>query len=288
MNVLYQSILKKLAESSIRLDYNAYKVFDWPASIGEEEWMMSRDLMTVHGTPQWEALDEKQLKALSRWESINFYSMTLHGERDLILILTKHIDNGGFLDPSDFFHRFIGEENDHMWFFSEFCRRYGRIYPSRKTELAGAGMRPEIGVLLDFLHILIFEEVGDHFNVRMSADASLPAIVRHLNKVHHDDESRHIAGGRQLAAFLFQELAPTLDAEERAKIEGHLRDFAFYTVQSLYNPEIYRDAGIPEPLRFRRELMRDPARREHHGRFLKRSLEFLKSSGIIQNEETFY
>ncbi|MBI3298248.1 MAG: diiron oxygenase [Elusimicrobia bacterium] len=286
MQDAYAAALDRLTESSIAHDYDPLRRFSWPAALAPDDWTMPPELLSVYDTPLMDALDPRTLKALSLWESMNFYSMTLHGERRLIAEVSGHIHTPGFEAPSGFFHRFIGEENDHIWFFSEFCRRYGKIYPDSTVSVSGGGRRPELEAFLTFMRILIFEEIGDTFNVRMSGDARLPAIVRDLNAAHHDDESRHIAAGRQVAKRLHAQL--DLSPDEEADAAAHLKQHITLTLQSLYNPQMYEDAGIPDFYAFRRELLRQPGRRRHHGAFLARSLAFIRSNGICKDGEALF
>src|SRR5258707_12819903 len=86
---------------------------------------MSPELTTTHGAELAETLTREQLFALSKQESINFYSLNVHGIRELLIEVVGRIHTPGFETPSEFFHHFIGEENEHMWFFAEFCLRYG-------------------------------------------------------------------------------------------------------------------------------------------------------------------
>lgn len=288
MGTAYAAVLEKLTASSLENDYDPRRRFAWPESLGDDGWIMPPDLMSVWGTPQMESLDERALRALSLWESMNFYSLTLHGERELIMVISRHIHTGGFEVPSAFFHRFIDEENHHMWFFSEFCRRYGKIYPDATVWVSSVDIRPELDVFLAFLRILIFEEIGDYFNIRMSGDVRLPPIVRALNAVHHADESRHIAAGRQVARHLWGLLGGSLSREEKATLEAQLKEYVAFTLQSFYNPKMYADAGIRDSYGFRRDLLRQPARRRRHGVFLARSLSFLKAGGIIERPEALY
>lgn len=287
MGEAYTAVLEKLTASSIAHDYDPRRRFDWPGVLGEDEWLMPPELMSVHGTPLLDALDERTRKALSRRELLNFFSLTLHGERELIMVISRHIHTDGFEAPSDFFHRFIDEENHHMWFFSEFCRRYGRIYPDSTVSVTDDDLRPELELFLSFLRILIFEEIGDHFNIRMSGDARLPPIVRALNTAHHADESRHIAAGRQIARHLFALLGP-LSPEEATVFHDQLKEYISFTLQSFYNPQMYSDAGIRDAYGFRRELLRQPGRRKHHGIFLDRSLAFLRTCGMVQRPDALY
>ena len=56
--------------------------------------------------------------------------------------------------------------------------------------------------IIIFGRILIAEELCDVFNARMANDGRLPPLVREINGVHHRDESRHIAFGRQMMRSL--------------------------------------------------------------------------------------
>ncbi|MCM2303542.1 MAG: diiron oxygenase [Elusimicrobia bacterium] len=287
MGEAYTAVLEKLTRDSIRHDRDPRGRFAWPGAIGADEWLMPPELMSVHGTPQAAALDGRTLKALSKWELMNFFSLTLHGERELLAVISRHIHSDGFEAPSDFFHRFIAEENHHMWFFSEFCRRYGKIYPDSTVSVASEDLRPELEVFLSFLRVLIFEEVGDHLNIRMSHDERLPAIVRALNAAHHADESRHIAAGRQIARHLYARLG-RLSPEEDAAFRDQLKEYVGFTLQSFYNPQMYADAGIRDAYGFRRELLRQPGRRGQHAVVLGRSAAFLRSSGMVLRPDELF
>src|SRR5437879_2825170 len=125
----FLEILERLTNKSIDDYYNPYKLFEWPESLPEQMWWMSPELTTTHGTEAARRLTQEQLYALSRHESVNFYSLNVHGIRELLIEVTRRIHTSGFETPSEFFHHFIGEENEHMWFFAEFCLRYGnKIY----------------------------------------------------------------------------------------------------------------------------------------------------------------
>ena len=287
MGEAYTAVLEKLTKSSIEHDYDPRRRFEWPDALGEDEWLMPPELMSVHDTPLAASLDCRTLRSLSKWELMNFFSLTLHGERELLMVISRHIHMDGFEAPSDFFHRFIDEENHHMWFFSEFCRRYGRIYPDSTVSVSDDDIRPELELLLSFLRILIFEEIGDHFNIRMSGDPRLPPIVRALNTAHHADESRHIAAGRQIVRHLSAVLG-RLSPEEVPVFHDQLKEYISFTLQSFYNPQMYADAGIRDAYGFRRELLRQPGRRSQHGIFLGRSLAFLRSSGMVARPEDLY
>ena len=163
--------------------YSPYTRFDWVDELAEEQWWMTPDLLTVAGTRHARELDEKQLMRLSKWESINFFSLNIHGIRELLIEVTRRIHTRGFELPSEFFHRFLGEENGHMWFFAQFCLRYGgKIYPDKSLPVATPEEDAAVANFLFFARILIFEELVDHFNIRMGRDTTLHPLIREVNQ----------------------------------------------------------------------------------------------------------
>ncbi|WP_035794597.1 diiron oxygenase [Kitasatospora mediocidica] len=277
----FLGILDRLTTKSIDDYYNPYKLFEWPQSLPAAMWWMSPELTTTHGTEAAERLTQEQLYALSRHESINFYSLNVHGIRELLIEVTKRIHTTGFETPSEFFHHFIGEENEHMWFFAEFCLRYGRKIYRQPVGASVEIPRSHVESLLVFARILIFEELVDHFNSRMALDERLDETIRAINRIHHQDESRHIAFGRELVTVLFEDVKRTSSDEELKEIADYLRRYLTFSFESLYNPQVYRDAGIENPLDLRRELLESPARVEFERSVFRKTSKFLEKTGLI-------
>jgi hypothetical protein len=274
--------LNRIIEMSVDTYYNPYKTFQWPDELPEEQWWMSRELMSVHGTPLEQTLSERQLMALSKWESIHFYSLNVHGIRELLIEVVKRIHTPGFELESEFFHHFVGEENEHMWFFATFCLKYGKkIYVDKKIKLPVQEMDSDIESLLVFSRILVFEEIVDYFNVRMGRDESLHPIIRQVNAIHHQDESRHIAFGREIVKQLFDRVQATHAPGELVEVDNYLTRYIQASVQSLYSPTVYADAGVPEPFKVRNALVESPIRREYNAKVLKRTTDFFSKNGII-------
>ena len=220
--------------------------------------------------------------ALSKWESIHFYSLNVHGIRDLLLEVVRRVHTPGFETESEFFHHFIGEENEHMWFFATFCLKYGKkIYTDKKIKLPMTQTDPEVESLLVFARILIFEEIVDYFNLRMGKDEALHPIIRQVNAIHHQDESRHIAFGRELVRLLWDRVRNNTAPEQLDEVRSYLARYLQASVQSLYSPAVYADAGLPEPYKVRTTLLADPVRREANARALKRTTDFFSAAGIL-------
>jgi hypothetical protein len=274
--------LDRIIGMSIDTYYNPYKTFQWPDELPEEQWWMSPELMTIHGTDLERQLSEKQLMALSKWESIHFYSLNVHGIRELLLEVIKRVHTPGFEEESEFFHHFVGEENEHMWFFATFCLKYGKkIYLDKKIKIASGELPADIESLLVFARVLIFEEIVDYFNLRIGRDESLHPIIRQVNAIHHQDESRHIAFGREIVKLLWDGVRERHPVERHQEIRDYLARYLQASIQSLYSPSVYADAGLPDPYKVRTALLADPVRHETDARVLKRTTDFFSSQGLF-------
>ncbi|HEX9735784.1 MAG TPA: diiron oxygenase [Thermoanaerobaculia bacterium] len=280
--------LERITEMSVDTYYNPYKMFQWPESLPDDQWWMSRELMTVANTRFTEELNESQLKALSKWESIYFYSLNVHGIRELLVEVVARVQTPGYEEESEFFHHFIGEENEHMWFFAKFCWNYGKkIYPNRKLSFSIGETSPEIESFLVFSRILIFEEIVDFFNSRMGRDETLDPIIRQVNSIHHQDESRHIVFGREVVKKLHGYICEHESEDQVRAAEKYVKRYIVASIQSLYNPIVYKDAGIPEPYKMRTELLADPARRDVDRKTLRRTTDYMQKNGIIPKGDIF-
>lgn len=277
--VLELDRLENMAESGY---YNPYTMFDWPDAIEPDMPWMSESLTTLAGTPMWDELTREQQIALTRYEAINFFSLNIHGIRELLSEVVLRIHDRTYADASEFLHHFIGEENEHMWFFAQFCLRYGgKLYPAQPTLKADSvqHLSPVARELIVFARILIFEEIVDYYNAYMATDESLPHIAREINRVHHQDESRHVAFGRMIFTNLLGQVVKR-DPDEVPAVAEYLENYLRYSIGTLYNPAAYRDAGIPDALALRRRALEHPARVEAHDQVLKRTRKFLSRAGV--------
>jgi hypothetical protein len=280
----FEEILDRLTSMSERDYYNPYEVFEWPDELPADRYWMSPELMSVTGTEVEAELTEEQLWALSRWESVNFYSLNVHGIRELLIEVITRIHTTGFQRASEYFHHLIGEENEHMWFFAKFCLLYGKIYPDKQLRWSSSEGDPRAANFLVFMRLLLFEEIVDHFNKRMGVDERLHPTIRQVNAIHHQDESRHIAFGRQAVAHLHAELRKELGSEELAELEGYVKTYIRVSVDSLVSPAVYRDAGLPDPYGVRTRVLADPRHAEFRSEVMKRTMTFMVREGIFSDD----
>jgi P-aminobenzoate N-oxygenase AurF len=276
-----QEVAEKLSVISRMNTYDPYEVFEWPDSLPGTDYWMAPELMTCYGTPVWDEFTEQQRLTLSQWEAVNFFSLNVHLIRELIGEVADRIYDTRFPGLSDFFHDFISEENKHMWFFATFCLRYGgKVYPSGKMFSAASADEEVLRDLMVFGRILIAEELCDAFNMKMAEDTRLPSLVQQINRVHHQDESRHIAFGRQMMRTLCERAASVTGEDGLRVTSDYLARYVTVCLQSFYNPTMYADAGIEGGRRLRARLLEDPAREQTHRDLMSKTRTFLERLGL--------
>lgn len=245
MHAQSTKLATQLSKASIKKLWNVYSEFEWPASLPDDIWYMSPELISLHGTSFYETLGEAQQKKLSFWELCNFFSLVLQGERPLVqgvahLLYSKSTQK----EVGDYLHHFLDEENKHMTMFGMFCNRYaGKVYPEKKLKLPRQYVKGEEEVAF-FCKVLVVEELGDYFNCVLMRDKRIHPLVQKINKVHHVDEARHLAFGRQYLRELAERWLPKWSDETKASFRGWLASYLRSSWGDYYNPTMYKDAGL--------------------------------------------
>lgn len=275
---------EQLCEASEKKFVNPYEYLEWPETLDRERWYTSPELVSLHGTETWDALDEPARKRLSFFEAVNFFSLNIHGEKSLIEGLARRLYAGGGEGYSAYLHHFLDEENKHMVYFGGFCSRYaGKVYRDRKVAFPREYAEGEEDFLF-FAKVLIFEEIVDVFNLRMSKDERLEPITRRINLIHHLEETRHLAFGRAITAELFERHAPRWDVETRRSVSDYLASYLRATWKEYWNPDVYTDAGLPDPYVNARTGFEHPSRVALRREIAGGCVRFLLERGMIEAE----
>ncbi|MEN9579230.1 MAG: hypothetical protein RJA70_2239 [Pseudomonadota bacterium] len=272
---MVEPLVAKLALRSHRNLYDVYSYFDWPPEMPRDAYWLSPELLSVHGTSVEAELTEAQKRTLSQFETINLFSVFVQGESDLLRAVLGASVKPQFAEFFPYFTHFIDEENKHMWFFAEFCRRYrGALYPVHVLRTPSS-FPDDVEEALAFVRILLFEEMGDYINVRVAADARIPPLLREIHRRHHDDEVGHIAIGWRVARRFLGAALQGHAPQMVSAVRSHLEAYAGWTLGSLYSPSVYADAGLPQPYDLRNRLLNDPARSAAHAKVMRRAHERL-------------
>ncbi|WNC67504.1 diiron oxygenase [Thalassotalea nanhaiensis] len=237
--------LKKLTQMSEQ-QFLTPDALSWPSVLPKNQWCFKPELISIYGSEQWYEFTDAQKKKLSFYEAINFFSLNVHGEKYLINAVSSHLFNFPSLEMSEYLLHFIEEEAKHMMYFSRFCIQYAnKIYPLRALEI-GAPRDDEIELLLLFARIYIFETIVDEYNRQIAGDSKVVGIVSEINRLHHLEESRHLAFGLGFLKYWLTELHDRIDEHKLQQINQHLNGFLHNTWKQFYCPDAYFDAGLTD------------------------------------------
>jgi len=283
----FVQMIHKLISLSKADKYDVFNDIEWPDFLEDEQLWMSEELLTIYDTQHMNSLSQSQIYKLSKWECINFFSLNIHGIRDLLREVLKYIHTPGFELVSDFFHHFFDEENEHMYYFARFCKTYGgKIYKDKRVNIEQF-KNNDVQLFLVFIKILVFEEIVDYFNYKMSKDEKLHPFIRLINGLHHKVESRHIAFGNKFVIILFNALQEKLSVDEISKLRSYVKSYIKFSIELLYNPEAYRDAGILDPYLLRTELLSSSSRRECQYKPVQKIVNKLYKDKVIEDTNVF-
>jgi hypothetical protein len=275
----------RLTKASRKKLWDVYNTFNWPEALEENVWYMPPELISIYGTPTYEALTEEQQKKLSLYELGNFFSLVLQGERPLVAGLVDRLySKGHTTSVNEYLHHFVDEENKHMVMFGEFCNRYiGKVYPEKKISLPKAYAKGEEEVAF-YCKVMVVEELGDYYNVTIEKDERCDALVREVNKVHHIDEARHLAFGRVQLAELFAKYSPEWSAETLAGFREWLVAYLRASWGDYYNPAMYRDAGLADSYDVRQMAMAHPVCAEARTKASAKVVAYFIKTGLLAEE----
>jgi len=273
----------RLTDLSREQFWNVYTEFDWPEALDPSLYTMPPELCSLYGTELWDGLDEAQRRKLSLYEIGNFFSLTLQGERPLVAGLSDRLYSKRMTsEATEYLHHFIDEENKHMIMFGIFLNKYlGKVYPEKKISLPREWAKGEEEVAF-FCKVLVVEEIGDYYNVKMMLDDSIEPIVKQINWVHHRDESRHLGFGRRHLTELAEHWLPKWSDETRHGFSEWLTAYVKSSWADFYNPTMYKDAGLDEPYQVRKMALAHPATAAHRDKASKKLLNIFVRLGLLE------
>jgi hypothetical protein len=131
---------------------------------------------------------------------------------------------------------------------------------------------------------MLFEEMIDIYNRRMAKDERLVQLSREINWLHHFEEARHLTFGRRVVEELFTAHADLWEPQIRRRVADELVQFLDATWKDFFNPEIYKDAGLPDAYALRRQVLEDPVVQARKNTLCHRSARTLLNVGLLTEE----
>ncbi len=254
----------------------------------DKPWM-SESLVSLHGTPCYDDLDASQRLKLSQLEFSLFCSISSSGEREVISNVAKLMLKRRFEPYRKYIFHFLREENNHIYMFSEFCHLHGRFFPILYPYAQGELWKDDaLADLMTFVHVFIFEELGQGMNEVMMRDPSLPALIQAVNRYHVLDEARHISFGRHLITEIAPAILAAQPADQLAAVRSHIARYIASRHIDYHNLSIYRMVGVPDAGKVRDALISTRgvehfARSPRAERRVRSMLDFLKSMQLIDD-----
>ncbi|MEB3196335.1 MAG: diiron oxygenase [Candidatus Sericytochromatia bacterium] len=260
---------------------------EWPDQFPEDAWAFSPEMLSLAGQPVLDTLSESQLKRLALLEAANFFSLNINGEKSLIEGLARQCYRPQTHAVTSYIHHFLEEESRHMRTFGAFCLKYvGKTYPDKKLVFEREYADGEEDFLF-WTKVMLFEETADAYNVRMAADERLHPLVRGIHKMHHHDESRHLAFGRQMLRDAWQRHAGEWDGAVREGIRSYLLTYLTSVWREYHNPAVYRDAGLPDAYGLFTASFESDTARQRRGELSAKPIKFLTDIGVFEEVPTW-
>jgi hypothetical protein len=168
-----------------------------------------------------------------------------------------------------------------MILFGTYCNKYaGKVYPEKKMVLPREYAKGEEDVSF-YCKVLIVEELGDFYNLEMMSNQNICPLVSKINRVHHIDEARHLAFGRQYLSELFAAYKEKWTAEEMDRFQTWLKNYLASSWGDFYNPAVYKDAGIDDGYGVRQMALKHPVCRAFRENASDKLITYFLTNGML-------
>lgn len=278
--------IEKLVAASERRGTAPFGRVRFPDALDPAAPVLPESFVSLRGHPLFAALDGEQRRQLGLLETVNFFSLNIHGEQALVAGLAERLYRnrwpGESARVSRYLQHFIHDENSHTYMLAEFCGRYGggvmpeHVYAFETPALSRRGLD-----LLFFGRVYVLETFLDHFNRGVMKDVTADPTARAVHRSHHLDESLHIAFDRVILSSLARVMDDEGLASEKAAIGTLLRNYAEYAFARLLNPRVYRALGLPDPLRLVEEVRASETWRTFKAGIIDRQFADLRKLGVV-------
>jgi hypothetical protein len=240
---------RRLTGLSVSAYSNPHVRFVWPACAAPDRLAMSTELLPMAGHPLFGGMNDEQRWRLALLEAVNFFSLNINGERDLMAGLASRLYGDFPVFVSRYLQHFLHEENAHTVVFARFCTDYGGvIFQERRMEFPQQFLPGEEDFVF-FARALIFEEIAHFYNRQLADDGGLWVLAQDINRYHAEDEVRHIAFGRLLVADMWERFRARWSAQEKRRIGRYLARYTQTVLRSYVNADVYRLLGLPAGVR---------------------------------------
>lgn len=251
---------ERLLKGSVRKSYAPIVDIDWDAPLDPDKFFLPPKVVSLYGTPIWEAMSRAEQIELSRHELVNTLSAGIWFENILNqALLRKMMHQDPTAATTHYELTELGDETRHMVMFGKAIAKVGaepvrpRLYQRVIINALPFGFR---GSVL-WVAALIGEEIFDSLQRQMMDDDELQPMVQRLMRIHVTEEARHI----QFARDGLRKRTPSMSRWKRFWV-GNLNGVGGPFFGFLFTNKVqYRRAGLDAPAA-RRMARRSPHRHQ--------------------------
>lgn len=189
----------RLLRGSVKKYYEPVVDIDWDAELDPDKFFLPPKVVSLYGTPIWDAMTRQQQIELSRQELVNTLSAGIWFENILnqgILRTLMHSDPTS--SATHYALTELGDETRHMVMFGKAIERVGAkpIQPKWYQRVVINALPLGFKGSVLWVAALIGEEIFDSLQRQMMDDPELQPMVQRLMRIHVTEEARHIQFAR--------------------------------------------------------------------------------------------
>jgi hypothetical protein len=256
-----------------------------PPALDQTRLQFPERLVSLYHHPVYRELDDQQRWRLGLLETVNFFSINIHGERSLVRELVLRVHRASALGNSPVIHEylqhFVHEENAHTFMLAGYCWRYADgVLKDQGLSAGQTALSPAGEELLTFGRTWVLESFLDFLNREAMRDDALDDVPRQIHRVHHIDEARHMSFDKAVIRACVDRLRAEGRDDELATIADQLAAYGQHAVRRLTNASIYKQLGLAKPMELSWEIEQLPERRRSEADWLSAGKAFLASVGL--------
>jgi hypothetical protein len=251
---------ERLLRGSVKKYYEPVVDIDWDAELDPDKFYLPPKVVSLYGTPMWDAMSRAQQIDLSRQELVNTLSAGIWFENILNQAILRTIMHQ---DPTSNATHYalteLGDETRHMVMFGKAIERVGAkpIQPRWYQRVLINALPLTFKGSLLWVAALIGEEIFDSLQRQMMDDPELQPMVQRLMRIHVTEEARHI----QFARDGVRKRIGDMPRRNRWWV-GNLNGVGGYFFRFLFTNKVpYRRVGL-DAREARRMARRSPHRHE--------------------------
>jgi P-aminobenzoate N-oxygenase AurF len=189
----------RLLKGSVKKSYAPVVDIDWDAPLDPDKFFLPPKIVSLYGTPLWDAMTREQQIELSRQELVNTLSAGIWFENILNQsLLRKMMHQDPTASATHYELTELGDETRHMVMFGKAIERVGAkpVWPRWYQRVIINALPFAFQGSALWVAALIGEEIFDSLQRQMLDDDELQPMVQRLMRIHVTEEARHIQFAR--------------------------------------------------------------------------------------------